>query len=462
MIALRLLLLALAFGPSLAFAAQASIVPPPLTGAASDFSRLMGQAANLGDVEISDAVTGKVGGRDVAMVSKRTVPWTAVAKAVGKAAPIVGTAVAVAEIWDSMRAKPDGSGGIKWDAGTGQTMQQRWCGISKTGNYEICMASASSALSAITKTYAPIITNSGPVYVQMSTVFQGPTTWSANAYWVHPANGAITTVSGPSVDLKEVMACPDSVDASDPDYSSMMGLPGPDGQCGTGRYNEKLTEDELGKKVQQHGNKAKAQDLARDLMEKGGVDFTPDATPVNGTLSGPATAPGPTTTTTTQGPAGTVTKTENTTYNITYNSNTYNYTTVVTTTTTDGNGGTSTETEETESDAPVEDDEAAPPQDPSMPNLPKLYERKYPDGVFGVWQGASDGLQQTPVMTFLRQLVPTNLGDGGCPVWTMPVMYGINNIQNADLSVPCWLWSVLRSIMLITALLAARRIIFGG
>lgn len=103
-----------------------------------------------------------------------------------------------------------------------------------------------------------------------------------------------------------------------------------------------------------------------------------------------------------------------------------------------------------------------PATDPEMPELPTLYERKYPDGLAGVWRDKSEAFKATPFAAAIASLTP-NLGDGGCPQWSLPLnLGGAWNFGSFDYSVPCEVWSALRVLMIVFALFVARRLIFGG
>lgn len=173
------------------------------------------------------------------------------------------------------------------------------------------------------------------------------------------------------------------------------------------------------------------------------------------TVSGPSSAPGETTTRTTTAANGTTqVSTTTTNYNYTYNDN--RVTVTETNTTQNPDGSTQTET----TDKPPEP-QPSPAVNPAMPDIPQLYEPKYPAGIAGVWADKKTAFQQTPIFAFLASLVPS-WSDGGCPSWSIPVMYGLNDIRDTDISLPCWVWSACRAFITVTALLLCRRLIFGG
>lgn len=150
------------------------------------------------------------------------------------------------------------------------------------------------------------------------------------------------------------------------------------------------------------------------------------------------------------------------THNVTYNDNRLTYNTVNNTTTTVTNtvtgaseAGTSTET--VEDDAP----EDSAPVDTPLPGVPKLYERKYPDGMVGIWNQKQQQLKDTSVGQLVTQLMP-NVGDGGCPKWQIPLDVGIADYGVFDASIPCQYWAVIRIVLIVGSLFLARAIIFGG
>jgi hypothetical protein len=182
------------------------------------------------------------------------------------------------------------------------------------------------------------------------------------------------------------------------------------------------------------------------------------------TVTGPASVAGPTSTEQKPLPDGTGTQnvTNSTTYNVTYAGDTVTINeTTTTTTTTTYNNGTPTKTEsatKTEETQP----ETTPARDTSLPEQPKLYEPKYPQGPSGVWDSQVALIKATPLFALPAQLAP-NLGDsGGCPNWSIPLDVGIHNWGTQTTTIPCWVWSFLRVCTIVGALFLARRLIFGG
>lgn len=179
------------------------------------------------------------------------------------------------------------------------------------------------------------------------------------------------------------------------------------------------------------------------------------------TLTGPTSVAGPTSTTTQQqkDPAGnvtgTVTKVSQTTYNITYNNNTITNTSSTVTTTTNPDGSKTVENQ----DSPPTQDGAT---DSPLPDVPTLYTKKYPDGLEGVWQQKKDQLKNSPLLQLTNSLMPS-IGTGGtCPSFMIPLDVGIRDFGVHDVAPPCYVWDWAKVIVIVSALLLARALIFGG
>lgn len=195
--------------------------------------------------------------------------------------------------------------------------------------------------------------------------------------------------------------------------------------------------------------------ITEQLLRKGG---SIDPSQITSTVSGPASQTGERTVTTgknAQGEPTTTTKT--TTHNYTYNNNNVTHNTT-TTTTTINNITNEVENETTEETENKPDDTAT---DSPLPEVPELYERKYPDGLKGVWDTKSAAIMQSPLFSLASGMVPT-IGDGGCPQWSLAVDIGIIDFGVYDISLPCNVWAFVRIVILITALFLVRRLIFGG
>ncbi|WPG38743.1 hypothetical protein [Variovorax sp. EBFNA2] len=142
-------------------------------------------------------------------------------------------------------------------------------------------------------------------------------------------------------------------------------------------------------------------------------------------------------------------------------------TTTSTTTNPDGSTSTSTstrtETTEPGTEGEPQKEEEPAPTDTPLPAVPTLYVRKYPDGLVGIWNDKKAQLNQSQLFSLPSQLLPTGVGGGSCPTWTIPLdMAGFHDWGMADLSVPCWVYDVVKAIVLIGAAILARALIFGG
>lgn len=166
--------------------------------------------------------------------------------------------------------------------------------------------------------------------------------------------------------------------------------------------------------------------------------------------------------------SGTKTTTSNSTHNVTYNGNKLTYNTVNNTNITITNNvtnqtTTNNNTQQTEDDSTREDPPEDNASDTPLPPVPKLYERKYPDGIVGIWNAKSEQLKQTQIFQFASSMMPMNVSGGSCPSWTLDLNLevgmdmGVHTIQ-----APCWIWDVARVIVLVGALILARALVFGG
>ncbi len=93
----------------------------------------------------------------------------------------------------------------------------------------------------------------------------------------------------------------------------------------------------------------------------------------------------------------------------------------------------------------------------------KLYEPKYPQGPAEVWKQSSAGIKNSGLGSLAMALMP-KIGDGGsAPVWIVDFnFWPLGDMGTHDISPPLWLWTALMSITILTALITARRLIFGG
>ena len=203
-------------------------------------------------------------------------------------------------------------------------------------------------------------------------------------------------------------------------------------------------------------------------------------------VTGPAAITGPSTisSTSSTNPAGesittrtTSTPVSNQTYSNTTNpdtgllsptvtSNTTTTTTTIVTNNTTNVSNTTVTTNtspETSTANELKKQDALTAQDKNLPAAPTLYKQKYPDGLAGVWKTQRDLMVATPLFTLAKGLMPSVAMSGTCP--KMPVNLTFSSWANygvKDVAPPCQVWDWGRAICIVSALLLARRLIFGG
>lgn len=136
------------------------------------------------------------------------------------------------------------------------------------------------------------------------------------------------------------------------------------------------------------------------------------------------------------------------------------------TTSTTINNVTNTTTTETNTvnhpanETPQQDDEDLTFVDPDMPEIPDLYEQKYPDGIAGVWRDNKPNIESTQFWQGIKTMFP-NFSGGQCPAWSLSfnIMPGAN-FGSLPFDTPCWIFQAIGLIILTTAAFTARNIIF--
>ncbi|WP_092136399.1 hypothetical protein [Cupriavidus sp. YR651] len=99
-------------------------------------------------------------------------------------------------------------------------------------------------------------------------------------------------------------------------------------------------------------------------------------------------------------------------------------------------------------------------QDSDMPEVPKLYTQKYPDGLAGVWRDNKPNIQTTEFYQAVKTMFPS-FGAGQCPVWGLSFNLGkAGNFGSRQFDVPCWIFQTVGLILMATAAFTARKIIF--
>lgn len=206
-------------------------------------------------------------------------------------------------------------------------------------------------------------------------------------------------------------------------------------------------------------------DIAQKILESGREnELIADAGPI--VSSGPAAVPGGQTTSTTTSPQGTSTTTTNVTHNVTYNSNVINITTTTTSTTVHPDG-TQTTTEETAT-APdgAQQEEQQYTLDYTKPQpleVPDFYEQQYPDGFAGEWGEFRDRVAASSLAGFIGSLSNGVPAGGECPAWSFNLNMGaMGNFGTFALQPPCIIWPFIKTLLILTALFVARRMVVGG
>lgn len=96
-----------------------------------------------------------------------------------------------------------------------------------------------------------------------------------------------------------------------------------------------------------------------------------------------------------------------------------------------------------------------------MPEVPDFYEQKYPGGFGGEWDSFKTAIDQTPFFGLIDQLTPNWTG-GQCPSWSMSFNWGFVDLGTHVIEPPCWIFPILKIIVMVTALFVARGLVFGG
>lgn len=96
---------------------------------------------------------------------------------------------------------------------------------------------------------------------------------------------------------------------------------------------------------------------------------------------------------------------------------------------------------------------------PAAVEASSIYTRKYPDGISGVWDTKKAQIMASPLASLTSAFVPS-LPDGTCPSWSIDMQaLGFGTVQ---LGPPCWVFDVLRVIVILSAVFYSRRLILGG
>lgn len=99
-----------------------------------------------------------------------------------------------------------------------------------------------------------------------------------------------------------------------------------------------------------------------------------------------------------------------------------------------------------------------------MPEVTGLWTKKYPDGLSKVVSDRIAEMKTSGVGSLVQKLVPSNLPSGGvCPTYSFNMSIGPHMAYGSGiLNMPCGVWDFVRIVMLVSAALLARRLVFGG
>jgi len=187
------------------------------------------------------------------------------------------------------------------------------------------------------------------------------------------------------------------------------------------------------------------------------VDYNPPAPPAPTETEETTTS----NTTTTENPDGSTTTTTTTTSNTTTSggSSGTGTTTTTTTTTTNPDGSvTTTETSET-----TEETLNTGGLPDGSGGAESFWQSGYPDGLGGVWQSHQSSLINSPMAQWLNSWSFAN--SGTCPTFSFAFDLGsMGNFGSAAIpsDLLCYVFPIIRAIVLLSSLLLARRLIFGG
>lgn len=101
--------------------------------------------------------------------------------------------------------------------------------------------------------------------------------------------------------------------------------------------------------------------------------------------------------------------------------------------------------------------------DSPMPDLPELYEQKYKDGLTGVVTAKIAELKQAPLFQLPSSLMGDLPSSGQCPAWQLDLNFASwANFGIHSIGADCAIWDFAALIVLISAAILCRALIFGG
>lgn len=141
-------------------------------------------------------------------------------------------------------------------------------------------------------------------------------------------------------------------------------------------------------------------------------------------------------------------------------------TTTTTTTTKDANGtvtSTGTTTGTSTSTQPGSGTELADGNftDTPFPDVGPFYKQQFPGGFKDVWAKNKAAFDSSPFVSFLHSFVPSF--SGSCPTWSLSFdIMAYAHFGSRQFGSLCYIFDIIKVIMLVTAMFTCRSIIFGG
>jgi len=211
---------------------------------------------------------------------RRVVPWAKTAKAVAKALPVVGNAIAIAEILEAIRCREGVGGGAECDDGQAEAPQTMY----STGGVLQCYQTGGVNIDISGSALTPGAACGGVASKMDGCSYTNPGAWtSVVSYQVQSATASVCTLKGSKtftyvgggtttinftdvttpITTASVVQCP-VINVAGQD---VIPLKGPDGLCPTTIYTP-ATELEVEEKFIEHGDKSKAAAVVGEALQE--------------------------------------------------------------------------------------------------------------------------------------------------------------------------------------------------
>ncbi|MDH0495789.1 hypothetical protein [Comamonas aquatica] len=103
------------------------------------------------------------------------------------------------------------------------------------------------------------------------------------------------------------------------------------------------------------------------------------------------------------------------------------------------------------------------PTDTPFADLPELYKQKYPDGLIGVLRTQFTAMKATPLFQLPTQLMGDLPETGQCPSWQVDLnLTTWANFGTRTIGADCAIWEFASWVIVISAFILARALVFGG